>query len=82
MSYHKYFLEHSLPNSLYRLYGLNLKSVHSLFIRIFSELGIIGGIGYLLMVINKTVISRNSYYYIVALACVSNLLVFQVGGIL
>ena len=35
MSYHKYFLEHSLPNSLYRLYGLNLKSAHSLFIRIF-----------------------------------------------
>ena len=34
------------------------------------------------MVINKTVISRNSYYYIVALACVSNLLakVFKLGG--
>jgi hypothetical protein len=63
-------------------YGVNAKSGHSLSIRILSELGLVGFILYLYMIIKNLIFVRKGLYYAISLSCVSHFLckTFKLGG--
>lgn len=63
-------------------YGVNAKSAHSLSIRILSELGLVGSILYLFMIVKNLVVVRKGLYYAISLSCISHFLckTFKLGG--
>jgi hypothetical protein len=63
-------------------YAINAKSAHSLSIRILSELGIVGSILYVYMIVKNLLFIRKGLYYAISLACISHFLckTFKLGG--
>ena len=71
--YYRYFNLNEFSRLDY-LFGLNAKSAHSLSIRIISELGLIGLIGYLWLLSRPLLIKRNSIFYAISIGCLSHFL--------
>jgi O-antigen ligase len=64
------------------LYGLNAPSAHNLLIRVFSEMGILGGIAYIFGLIKGLVLKGPLVYRVISIACFSHFLckALKLGG--
>lgn len=78
--YYRYFENSSFRYSWF--YGLNAPSGHSLTIRIFSELGLLGLIVYVVTLARKVILLDNGIYRSISLACLSHFVCksFKLGG--
>lgn len=83
---HETMYDRKFANSSFRFdwfYELNKKSGHSLLIRIFSELGILGALVFIYIIASRYIRSRVfAFHHYVSLACVSHFLCkcFKLGG--
>ena len=69
--YYRYFGLNKFSNLEY-LFGLNAKSAHCLTIRVLSELGLVGFISFMIVLVKPLLISRKSIYFPIGLACLSH----------
>lgn len=78
--YYRHFENTSFVSNYY--YGLNAKGAHSLSIRVLSELGIVGSILYIYLLLKNLILFKKGVHYTIAIACVSHFLCkfFKLGG--
>lgn len=81
-TYHRYY--EGSPFTFNYYYGLNAPSGHSLTIRIFSELGIVGLVLYIAMLVRRVILLDNGAFRSISLACLSHFICksFKLGGII
>ena len=78
--YHRFYKNSTFKYNWF--YGINAVSAHSLTIRIFSELGIVGLICYIITIIRSVTLLDNGIYRTISLACLSHFICksFKLAG--
>lgn len=81
-TYHRFY--EGSPFTFNYYYGLNAPSGHSLTIRVFSELGIVGLLLYIAVLVRRVILLDKGMFRSISLACLSHFVCksFKLGGII